>query len=119
MTWWLDELWMTTQEEMNFLTRRLMRRSLPGRPGCGLCGDAEALQGTYTTHVLVMEYVEGFPINAREELLENGYDLKEIGRKFVDNYIKQVMEDGFFHADPPSGKCADPGAARSSGWIWG
>ena len=56
-----------------------------------------------TTHVLVMEYVEGFPINAREDLLENGYDLKEIGRKFVDNYIKQVMEDGFFHADPHPG----------------
>ena len=27
----------------------------------------------------------------------------EIGRKLVNNYIKQVMEDGFFHADPHPG----------------
>ena len=50
-----------------------------------------------------MEYIDGFPIDGREELLENGYDLNEIGSKFVDNYIKQVMEDGFFHADPHPG----------------
>ena len=28
---------------------------------------------------------------------------KEIGSKLVDHYIKQVMEDGFFHADPHPG----------------
>ena len=32
-----------------------------------------------------------------------GYDLGEIGRKLVNNYVKQVMEDGFFHADPHPG----------------
>ena len=56
-----------------------------------------------TTHVLVMEYIDGFGIHEKERLLEEGYDLKEIGTKLVDNYIKQVMDDGFFHADPSSG----------------
>ena len=58
----------------------------------------------YTTvHVLVMEYIDGCGIDEKDKLLEDGYDLKEIGSKLVDNYIKQVMDDGFFHADPHSG----------------
>ena len=56
-----------------------------------------------TVHVLVMEYIDGCGIDDKEALLENGYDLREIGSKLVDNYIKQVMDDGFFHADPHSG----------------
>src|SRR5699024_5071216 len=54
-------------------------------------------------HVLVMEYIDGIGIDDKEKLIEHGYDLKEIGSKLVDNYIKQVMDDGFFHADPHSG----------------
>lgn len=50
-----------------------------------------------------MEYIDGFAINDKENLLANGYDLNEIGTKLVDNYIRQVMEDGFFHADPHPG----------------
>lgn len=29
--------------------------------------------------------------------------MDEIGTKFVNNFIKQVMDDGFFHADPHPG----------------
>jgi ubiquinone biosynthesis protein len=50
-----------------------------------------------------MEYVGGCAINDRDHLLGRGYDLEEVGRKFINNYIKQVMEDGFFHADPHPG----------------
>ena len=52
---------------------------------------------------IVMEYIDGFGIDDKDALIEHGYDLKEIGSKLVDNYIKQVMDDGFFHADPHSG----------------
>ena len=50
-----------------------------------------------------MEYIDGCGIDDKEALLAQGYDLKEIGSKLVDNYIKQVMDDGCFHADPHSG----------------
>lgn len=65
----------------------------------------------YTTHhVLVMEYIDGYAIDDKKALRENGYDLREIGSKLVDNYIKQVMEDGFFHADPhPGNVCVGDG----------
>ena len=42
-----------------------------------------------------MEYIDGIGIDDKEKLIEQGYDLKEIGSKLVDNYIKQVMDDGF------------------------
>ena len=50
-----------------------------------------------------MEYIGGCPVDDKNKLLAEGYDLGEIGRKLVNNYIKQVMEDGFFHADPHPG----------------
>ena len=39
----------------------------------------------------------------RTELKDAGYDLKEIAAKLAENYIKQIVDDGFFHADPHPG----------------
>ena len=101
----LDELWTTTQEEMNFLTEASNAEEFARRNKDVAFVETPRLYREHTTtHVLVMEYIDGFPIDAKDELLENGYDLKEIGSKFVDNYIKQVMDDGFFHAENPGWK---------------
>ena len=56
-----------------------------------------------TEHVVVMYYVEGISVSHPDELIEAGYDLKEIGTKLVDNYATQVLDEGFFHADPHPG----------------
>lgn len=53
--------------------------------------------------VLVMEYVDGISIRDTDRLLAQGYDLKEIGEKILDNYATQVLDHGFFHADPHPG----------------
>ena len=47
-----------------------------------------------------MEYVNGISLNKSEKLTSKGYDIEEIGLKLADNYIKQALDDGFFHADP-------------------
>ena len=58
----------------------------------------------YTTKtVLVMEYIKGFKVTDKKALEENGYDLNEIGRKYIYSFLKQVFEDGFFQADPHTG----------------
>ena len=54
-----------------------------------------------------MEYIDGYAIDDKEHLLEDGYDMNEIGSKYVDNFIKQVMDDGFFMRIAP-GKCTNP-----------
>lgn len=100
----LDELWAVTQEEMNFLIEASnLEEFAKKNEDVAFVGTPALFKEYTTTHVLVMEYIDGFEIDEKEKLLENGYDLKEIGTKLVDNYIKQVMDDGFFHADPHPG----------------
>ena len=53
--------------------------------------------------VLVMEYVDGISIRETDELIARGYDLREIGDKILDNSATQVLDHGFFHADPHPG----------------
>ena len=49
-----------------------------------------------------MEYIDGIQID-RVDLLETlGYDMTEIGQKTA-KLRKQILEDGFFHADPHPG----------------
>ncbi len=54
-------------------------------------------------YCLVMEYIEGTPISNHARLLELGYNLEEIGEKMLDNYATQILDHGFFHADPHPG----------------
>lgn len=56
-----------------------------------------------TSKILVMSYVDGIKVGNVDQLREEGYDLDDIGRKIASNYCKQVLEDGFFHADPHPG----------------
>lgn len=100
----LDELWRVTQEEMNFLTEAANMEEFSRKNKNVVFVDTPVLYREYTTsHVLVMEYIDGIAIDDKENLQKEGYDLNEIGSKFVDHFIKQVMEDGFFHADPHPG----------------
>lgn len=100
----LDELWATAQEEMDFLKEAANLEEFARNNEQVRYIRVPKLFHEYTTsRVLVMEYIGGCPIDDRESLLSDGYDLQEIGRKLVNNYVKQVMDDGFFHADPHPG----------------
>ena len=50
-----------------------------------------------------MEYIDGYSVSDTHTLEQEGYDLVEIGEKLADNYVRQIMQDGFFHADPHPG----------------
>lgn len=56
-----------------------------------------------TESTLVMEYVSGPEINDHEALLAEGNDLDELANRLAQNYIMQVIDAGFFHADPHEG----------------
>lgn len=100
----VEELWDTFESETDFLVEarnlaEFKRFCQPyvymdcPKPYMDLC----------TEHVVVMDYVEGISVSHPEQLIAAGYDLKEIGTKLVDNYATQVLDDGFFHADPHPG----------------
>ncbi|MDO5132409.1 MAG: AarF/UbiB family protein [Eubacteriales bacterium] len=100
----LDEMWAVAQEEMDFLKEAAnIEEFARNNEGINYIRIPRLYREHTTSRVLVMEYVGGFAIDDREGLLADGYDLEEVGRKLVNNYIKQVMEDGFFHADPHPG----------------
>lgn len=56
-----------------------------------------------TKNVLTMEYIDGIKLTNRQQLLDNDYDLKEICEKLVENYLSQMLDNGFYHIDPHSG----------------
>jgi predicted unusual protein kinase regulating ubiquinone biosynthesis (AarF/ABC1/UbiB family) len=55
-----------------------------------------------TSKVLVMEFVEGVKINEIDQL-EEKVNHKKLAKVLYLSYLKQLMEDGFFHADPHPG----------------
>ena len=100
----LDELWATAQEEMDFLKEAAnMEEFARNNQGIRYIRCPKLYHEYTTSRVLVMEYIGGCPVDDRASLQAEGYDLGEIGRKLVNNYVKQVMDDGFFHADPHPG----------------
>lgn len=100
----LDELWSVAQEEMDFLKEAANMDEFSRNNTSVQYVTTPKLYHEYSTgHVLVMEYIDGYSLDDVESLQNAGYDMDEIGTKFVNNFIKQVMDDGFFHADPHPG----------------
>ncbi|HEU5050345.1 MAG TPA: AarF/UbiB family protein, partial [Gemmatimonadales bacterium] len=60
--------------------------------------------------VLVLEYVEGTRIDRLQERLAAGeIQLERVVGTIIDAYIRMMLEDGFFHADPhPGNLLVDP-----------
>lgn len=59
---------------------------------------------TFTTNdILVMDYIEGYKISDKFSLIQKGYNLRDLSTKLINNFFKQVFEDGFFHGDPHPG----------------
>lgn len=56
-----------------------------------------------TPRLLVMELLRGIKINDVERLEARGYDRHLLALKSARLIIKEVLEDGFFHADPHPG----------------
>lgn len=56
-----------------------------------------------TEKVLVMEMIEGVRIDDIKAIDEMGVDRSRLAKVGVDAYFKQILEDGFFHADPHPG----------------
>ena len=100
----LDELWIVTQEEMNFQTEASNIEEFRKLNEAVRFVSVPRLYRSLTTgRVLVMEYIDGIDIDDADRLHEAGYDLNEIGEKLINSWIRQVMTDGFFHADPHPG----------------
>ena len=100
----VEEFWDSFVEETNFLAEAANLREFKAlNANCAFVDCPKPYLDLCTEHILVMDYVEGISLEHPDQLQKAGYDLEEIGVKLVDNYAKQVLDDGFFHADPHPG----------------
>ena len=100
----LDELWKAAQEELDFFNEaRNIKRFMNYNNDVDYVMVPKVFDEYTTSRVIVMEYVSGIKLIDKEELRLMGYELDSIGRKLTSHFIKQVLKDGFFHADPHPG----------------
>jgi predicted unusual protein kinase regulating ubiquinone biosynthesis (AarF/ABC1/UbiB family) len=59
-----------------------------------------------TTKILTAEYVPGIKVDDRKKLEQCGLDVKKITSLGICCYLKQLLQDGFFQADPHPGNMA-------------
>lgn len=100
----LREMWNVAQQEMDFLVEAdHIREFSKCNAGIAYIGWPEVVWKLTTPQLLVMEYIDGYSIDDTKALEKQGYDIEEIGMKLAENYVKQILDDAFFHADPHPG----------------
>jgi ubiquinone biosynthesis protein len=111
----IDEIWSTALVEMDFSREAAQAEEFARlNESVAYVSSPHVLRKYSAESVLTMEYVDGLSIDDRAGLIAAGYDPAEIGAKLAENYVKQIVDDGFFHADP------HPGNLRVSGGkiVW-
>ena len=100
----IEELWRTSQIEMDFF------KEADNIDHFALCNQdinyilVPHVYHEYTTrHIIVMNDVGNLQIDHVNELKNLGYDIDDIAKKTAENFVKQILDDGFFHADPHPG----------------
>ena len=61
------------------------------------------VQTRTTKRVLTLENVYAIKITDYDAITASGIDRGEVAKVLLDTYLKQIFEDGFFHADPHPG----------------
>ena len=100
----VEEMWVTFLEETDFeCEAENLRLFKEFNKNVAFIDCPRVYPELCSEYCLVMEYIDGTPIYDKDTLIEQGYDLAEIGEKMLDNYATQILEHGFFHADPHPG----------------
>lgn len=100
----LDEFGLTIFEEMNYVQEG--RNADRFRQNFGRWREVYVpkIYWQYTTErVLTMEFIHGWKVTDVHALLRQGITPYKINRLLARTYLKQMLEDGFFHADPHPG----------------
>ena len=100
----LDEMWDVAKQEMDFLMEADHIDEF-GRLNADVpyVTCPKVYRGMSTQHILVMEYIDGIRFDDFDGFKAHGYNMELMGRRLGENYVKQIVDDGYFHADPHPG----------------
>jgi ubiquinone biosynthesis protein len=100
----LDEMYRALNDELDFdMEVRNLEEFRTANRDVAYVGCPEVFEELCSDRIIVMEHIGGWQVDDAEGLKAAGYDLDEIAVKLVNNYIKQIVVDRFFHADPHPG----------------
>ena len=101
----IEEFEKVTEEELDFRTEA--RNTLFFKENCIVDEDKvtcpDVIEELTTESMFTMSFVDGYSISNKDRVIEDGYDVEEIGRELVENYVHQILDVGTFHADPHQG----------------
>ena len=100
----LQEIKRSTEEELNFILEAENIKKFKELNEKRKCIYAPYVVDELTAQkVLTLQNIKGFKINDIYLIKKYGYDCEDIAKKLAVSYFKQVVDDGFFHADPHPG----------------
>jgi predicted unusual protein kinase regulating ubiquinone biosynthesis (AarF/ABC1/UbiB family) len=100
----VDDLRRSIPQELDFVheghNAERVEHNFAGRAGVII----PAICWQFTSRrVLVMQFIRGIKITDTAKLQEAGVDVRALCRLFLSIYFEQIMEHGFFNADPHPG----------------
>jgi predicted unusual protein kinase regulating ubiquinone biosynthesis (AarF/ABC1/UbiB family) len=102
-----DEFDRTIREEMDYGREATMLEEIKANFADNDRIRIPAVVESHSTgRILTMEYVEGTKINDIDELDDVGVDRTELAETLQRAYLKMIIDDGVYHADPHPGNLA-------------
>ncbi len=97
----LDEMLESAKKEMDFEEEaKFMEEFREKNKDVSYIGVPLVYHDYTTKHLLVMEYIDAPKINEVALLEMQGYQMDQVALLLAKNYLKQTLDDGFYHADP-------------------
>lgn len=100
----VTELEKTTEQELDFSIElgnlQKFYANMQDQEGVS---SPEPFSEQSTEDVLVMEFIEGTTLDSLDFSEEDEGEMTEYGERIAQSYVTQLIDDGFFHADPHPG----------------
>jgi len=101
----VDEFARRVGDEVDFRREaenaREMRAHFQGRPGVAM---PRVVGDLVHEHVLVLEFMPGTRVDRLQDRVADGrLDAEQLVRRVIELYMRMMLVDGFFHADPHPG----------------
>ncbi len=100
----LDEFTRVLYEEIDYLAEGRNAETFAANFKSNVWVKVPAVMWTHTTRrTLTLENVLAIKITDYDAITSAGIDRSEVASRLLDVYLRQIFEDGFFHADPHPG----------------